>query len=269
LPSWSPLSSAGGIFTTNIYSLLNAELKSRCLPVGIKETSLSSTRFSQLVPAPTTRGALNVLFRAPQRSASKLYSTAHNPNSTQLSSMLRPLLILAQFIAQTIFTFYAGSSIATTTRYPAQNPLAIYFYLLHLDTTDDRYTAPCYNVDSLHLLAVFYGKTMLRCQEPKFVLPETWNTVMSSRIANRKEPLSIGRVYSNSVIHASNVPHGASITPNRTPLHMLAIYTHHMPDSCADPDGRPPAVSDRSPQRAISKRTSRDLKRHGRLFSHR
>jgi hypothetical protein len=115
-------------------------------------------------------------------------------------------------------------------------PFVYFMPLLHTVNAVNDASSICPNIDLLHQVAVFEKILGLECKEPTFVTPATWNSVTATRIANGETPLSVGRIYSNVNVHIQNTPRGAAITPNRSPLHLLTIYTQRMPDTCLDPD---------------------------------
>lgn len=124
----------------------------------------------------------------------------------------------------------------------------------HFDTinTPNPQSSYCPNTNIIELVALHRGYIYENCENPEFVTPETWSTVTSTRIANNKAPLSIGQVYSNSVFGIHNVCTGPSTTPNRAPLHLVAVYTRHIGDTCINPAWPPsPSTTATTPTKTV------------------
>lgn len=118
--------------------------------------------------------------------------------------------------------------------------------------SEDYKTSYCPDFNIIELLGNDQGPIYETCKSPTFVTPETWSTVTSTRIANFKAALSIGQVYSNSVFGIQFLPTGPTFTPNRAPLHMVALYTRHISDECVNRDWPPaPTITTAAPTKTV------------------
>lgn len=126
----------------------------------------------------------------------------------------------------------------------------LYLPQLHIANAEDNTSHTCPNQNIIEVVAQYHQISFGSCENRNFITPETWNSVAATRLANKKSPPSIGHIYSSSIIGIQHASKGASVTPNRTPLHMLAIYTHHMPDQCIDPTWIAP-VSEARPRKGL------------------
>jgi hypothetical protein len=114
--------------------------------------------------------------------------------------------------------------------------LDLFVPLFHVSNAEHDAMSYCPVFNIIETVALYHGISLDASRNPDYVTPQTWESVTSTRIANFKSPLSIEQVYSLSTIGVRNTPKGASTTPNRLPLHMLAIYTGRIADSCINPD---------------------------------
>lgn len=121
-------------------------------------------------------------------------------------------------------------------------PFSVSLFLpqVHIINTEIASASYCPNYNIIEIVALHLDKLHSTSKNPDHISPDTWNTVVNTRVANGKELPSISRVYSNSVINVQHAKNGF-VTPNRSPLEMLAIYTGNMPDFCVETEQVTPA----------------------------